>query len=134
MNEIVFIDKNIQLTVPSFYKMKNIRALIKTVELEALMWSAGLVYLVTINPYQVQKFTLCPFHNLGISFCPGCGLGRSIAFLFHGDLINSLSAHPLGIIALIIITSRIIKLTYKSYKNYQTTKEVLYGKYSRVNA
>ena len=106
--------------------MKNIKVLLKTVELEALMWSAGLFYLVTINPYQVQKFTFCPFHNLGISFCPGCGLGRSISFLYHGDLIRSFSAHPLGIIAFIFITARIVKLTYRSYKNYLKTKEVLY--------
>ena len=107
--------------------MKKISALLKVVELEALLWTAGLVYLITINPYQVQKFTLCPFHNLGIGFCPGCGLGRSIAFLFHGDLFNSLSSHPLGIIAFILITTRIVKLTYRSYKNYLITKEVLYG-------
>ena len=107
--------------------MKKILALLKIVDLEAFLWIAGLVYLMTINPYQVQKFTLCPFHNLGIGFCPGCGLGRSIAFLFHGDLIKSLNTHPLGIIAFILITSRIVKLTYRSYINYLTTKEVLYG-------
>lgn len=107
--------------------MKKKLALLKIVKLEALLWTAGLVYLVTINPYQVQKFTLCPFHNLGIGFCPGCGLGRSIAFLFHGDLVQSIITHPLGIIAFIIITLRIFKLTYRSFKNYLTTKEVLYG-------
>src|ERR1035437_5238925 len=106
--------------------MKNILVLLKVIELEALLWTAGKVYLVTINPYQVQKFTLCPFHNLGIGFRPGCGLGRSISFLFHGDLIHSLISHPLGIIAFILITLRIVKLTYRSYKNYLTTKEVLY--------
>jgi hypothetical protein len=107
--------------------MNKILTLLKVVELEALLWTAGLVYLVTINPYQVQKFTFCPFHNLGIGFCPGCGLGRSIAFLLHGDLVHSLITHPLGIIAFILITLRIVKLTYRSYKNYLTTKEVLYG-------
>jgi Protein of unknown function (DUF2752) len=107
--------------------MKKILALLKIVELEALLWSAGLFYLITINPYQAQKFTICPFHNLGISFCPGCGLGRSIAFLFHGDLIRSFNTHPLGIIAFIFIIERIIKLTNRSYKNYLKTKEVLYG-------
>ena len=107
--------------------MKKIFILFTVVELEALMWSAGLVYLLTINPYHIQEFTFCPFHNLGIGFCPGCGLGRSIAFLFHGDLVRSFSTHPLGIIAFIFIITRIVKLTYRSYKNYLTTKEVLYG-------
>jgi hypothetical protein len=107
--------------------MKKFLFFFKVVELEALLWTAGLVYLVTVNPYHVQKFTLCPFHNLGIGFCPGCGLGRSIAFLFHGDLVHSLIAHPLGIIAFILITLRIVKLSFRSYKNYLTTKEVLYG-------
>jgi len=107
--------------------MNKIKAVLRIIEWEALYWIAGMVYLVTVNPYQVQKFTLCPFHNLGIGFCPGCGLGRSISFLFHGDFIHSISAHPLGIIAFILIITRIVKLIDRSYKNYLITKEVLYG-------
>ncbi|HEY2583255.1 MAG TPA: DUF2752 domain-containing protein [Mucilaginibacter sp.] len=44
---------------------------------------------------------------LGFSWCPGCGLGHSISFLFHGDLNRSFHAHWLGIPALVIISHRI---------------------------
>lgn len=108
-------------------KTERIKSILKIVELEAVLWFAGLVYLLTINPYVVQQFSFCPFHNLGITFCPGCGLGRSISFFYHGDFFHSLQTHPLGIIAFILISIRIIKLSHKMYHNYHKTKEVIYG-------
>jgi Protein of unknown function (DUF2752) len=47
---------------------------------------------------------------MGITWCPGCGLGHSIAFLLHGDIRNSFHAHWLGIPALVIILYRIYDL------------------------
>jgi hypothetical protein len=47
---------------------------------------------------------------MGITWCPGCGLGHSIAFLLHGDVRNSFHAHWLGIPALLIILYRIVDL------------------------
>ena len=107
--------------------MTRYRHLLKIIEWEAVLWLGGLVYLLFVNPYQVQHFTLCPFHNVGITFCPGCGLGRSISFLYHGDIIQSFKTHPLGIIAFVIITNRIIELTKKMISNFIKTKGVIYG-------
>jgi hypothetical protein len=47
---------------------------------------------------------------MGITWCPGCGLGHSIAFLLHGDIKNSFHAHWIGVPALIIIVYRIVVL------------------------
>jgi hypothetical protein len=47
---------------------------------------------------------------MGFKFCPGCGLGHSISYLFHGDIQESFSTHPLGIFAVIIILCRIYNL------------------------
>lgn len=107
--------------------MLRFRQVLKIVEWEAVLWFAGLVYLLFINPYEVQKFTFCPFHNLGITFCPGCGLGKSISLFYHGDIIHSIKTHPLGILALFLITGRIISLSKKMYHNYHKTKGVIYG-------
>jgi hypothetical protein len=107
--------------------MQKIKSILKIVEWEAVFWLSGLIYLLFINPYQVQHFTLCPFHNLGISFCPGCGLGRSISFFYHGDLFHSIKTHPLGIIAFVLITLRTTKLFIRMINNYQKSKEVIYG-------
>jgi hypothetical protein len=108
--------------------MKKIFGFLKKVEWEAVFWIIGLGYLFFINPYTQQHFTLCPFNNLGIDFCPGCGLGKSISLLYYGDIINSLKTHPLGIFALIIIVHRIISLLNKNSKQ---KREDTHGKSSR---
>ena len=104
--------------------MDKAKKIFSMFDLEAFMWIIALSYLLFINPYAHQHFTLCPFKNLGISFCPGCGLGRSIAFLYHGDISQSFSTHPLGIAALILILHRIASLLYRSYKSNNKPMEV----------
>ncbi len=76
---------------------------------EGFIWLAALIWLALDNP-GVHHYTLCPLDNLGFPFCPGCGLGRSIGFLFRLDVESSVAAHPLGIPALILLLWRIIKV------------------------
>jgi hypothetical protein len=82
--------------------------------LEAFIWIFGLTFLFFI-PAGESHFTICPLKNAGIPFCPGCGLGQSIHYLFHLDFESSIAAHPLGILALAVITVRIITLIKKSF-------------------
>lgn len=96
----------------------NIYNFLAQIPLEAFMWAAALVYLFFIDPYKTQHYSLCLFNNLGIDFCPGCGMGRSIAMLYHGDFIHSFQMHPLGLFALVIILARIYKL-FKNRNNHQ---------------
>jgi len=65
--------------------------------------------------------SLCFFSNIGIGFCPGCGLGHSIAYLFRGDFIASFDAHPLGVPVVILLVYRIIKVLFFQ-KDYQFLK------------
>jgi len=83
---------------------------IKSFPLELFFWITALVLLATANPHE-HHFTLCPLANLGIDWCPGCGLGRSITALFHGDVNASFAHHWFGIPALILIGNRIYQLT-----------------------
>ena len=119
--------KYYQLRILVIKQMKKIKSILILVEWEGVLWLTGLVYLFFINPYQVQLFTFCPFHNLGISFCPGCGLGRSISFFYHGDFLHSIKTHPLGIIAFIFISARTTELFKRIYKNFHKSEEVNYG-------
>lgn len=82
---------------------------------EAWMWMFGLLFLACVTPSGDPHYSLCLFKNLGISFCPGCGLGRSISFLLHGQVLQSIHAHPLGIIALAILMRRIVVLFRYSF-------------------
>lgn len=84
--------------------------------LEAFIWIAALISLAFLNPENEQHYSFCVFHNLGFKYCPGCGLGHSISCFFRGDLQNSFYAHPLGIIAVIILITRIIQIFRNSYK------------------
>jgi hypothetical protein len=87
--------------------------LIKTIfakYFELAFWIAGLVSLAITDPTNQSHFSLCPLKMLGLTWCPGCGLGHSISFLFHGDVKSSLHAHWLGIPALIVILYRIYVL------------------------
>jgi hypothetical protein len=87
--------------------------LIKTVfhkYFELAFWVAALIALAIANPTDQSHFSLCPLKLMGITWCPGCGLGHSISFLFHGDIKNSFHSHWLGIPALGIILFRIYTL------------------------
>ncbi|MCU0469569.1 MAG: DUF2752 domain-containing protein [Arcicella sp.] len=84
--------------------------MLRKINIELLFWISGLIWLAVMNPSE-SHFTLCPIKNLGLSFCPGCGLGHSISYLFHGEIQESLHHHPLGIFALIVIFYRIFQLT-----------------------
>lgn len=85
--------------------------------LEAIMWSVALLYLMFINPYELNHFSFCIFNMIGIDFCPGCGIGRSISMIYHGDILGSLKMHPLGIFALGVIFYRIVTLLQKNKLN-----------------
>lgn len=85
--------------------------------------AAALVLMACINPGE-PGLSLCILHNLGFDFCWGCGLGRSVAYLFRGNLQASLQMHPAGILAVLILVSRIIQifhrnLTYKSEQSHE---------------
>jgi hypothetical protein len=104
----------LQNSVPELISIiKKIGALIG---IEAFIWTCGLFYLIFINSPEAYHFTICPISNLGFDFCPGCGLGNSISFLFQGNLEASFQSHPFGIFAFVIIVTRIISLIKNNWR------------------
>jgi len=87
---------------------------------ELIFWVAAMIALAVGNPREASHFTLCPLKLMGINWCPGCGLGHSISFLFHGDIKSSFHAHWFGIPALIIIFNRILFL-FKPFYIFKKT-------------
>lgn len=96
----------------------KIKKLWHLIGFETIVWISGLAYLVLIHSPGETHFTICPLSNLGLKFCPGCGLGNSISLLFEGDFIASFHAHPLGIFALIIIVTRIVTIINNNRRRY----------------
>ena len=86
------------------------RTLYWRIGLETVTWIAALTYLAIHNPYVQSTFSICPLENLGFHYCPGCGLGRSVSFILHGDVMRSVETHLLGIPAAIIIIFRTFSL------------------------
>jgi hypothetical protein len=84
---------------------------------ELVFWVAALVSLAFANPAGPVHFSLCPLKAMGITWCPGCGLGHSISWLFRGNVRNSLQAHWLGIPALCIIPYRIYTLVIQNFSS-----------------
>lgn len=86
---------------------------------EALAFSIGLLILGMMNPETTNGPGFCLLENLGFQYCPGDGLGHSIAFLFRGDIYNAMQANILGPFAILILSSRILHLLYKNNINQQ---------------
>ncbi|WP_291862341.1 DUF2752 domain-containing protein [Marinilabilia sp.] len=74
--------------------------------LEAFFWILAVILLAATNPEGSGHMSLCPLKNLGFSFCPGCGLGHSISWLFRGEFATSFHCHPFGIPAVVILLTR----------------------------
>ena len=91
------------------------------------MWISALVLLMFNDPANTQNLSFCPMHNIGLDFCPGCGLGTSISYAFKGQFEASINAHPLGIGAILILSSRIFTLIIRSFKETTTQREKNHG-------
>jgi hypothetical protein len=99
-------------------KMEMRKFIFRPFVLEVIFWVIALMLPLFINPSK-PHFSICLFHNLGLNFCPGCGLGRSLALLYRGDIFQSFLCHPLGIFAFGVLLYRIIILSVKLKKtNY----------------
>jgi len=85
------------------------KSLIKKNPLELLAWLTALLWLALFSRAE-HHFTLCPFANIGIEWCPGCGFGRSLRHLLHGDLAASIQSHWFGVPGFLILLYRIYTL------------------------
>ncbi len=105
---------------------------------EALIWISGILVLAFLNVDGSSHFSVCPFKNIGIDFCPGCGLGKSIHYLLSFEIEKSLNAHPLGLFAFAVLIRRIyvlLKFTLSNSKKLFTIKtEYKYDQSFTTNA
>ncbi|AKP52201.1 DUF2752 domain-containing protein [Cyclobacterium amurskyense] len=89
--------------------------------LELMVWLLALIGLYAFGGASAHTFSLCPLDNFGLTWCPGCGIGRSMHYFMMGDFSNSLTYHPLGWFGVSVILFRIyelIKLKIKLWQMY----------------
>jgi len=89
---------------------------------ELIFWIAALTALAITNPAAESQYSLCPLKAMGITWCPGCGIGHAISWLLHGNIARSWQAHWLGVPALLIIGYRIYVLGYRLFRPKQAYK------------
>lgn len=89
---------------------------------EAIIWTGALIALFFMD---VNHSSLCMFRAMGITWCPGCGLGHAMHYALHLNFVKSFNEHFLGVPAVIILMYQIFKSTikiknnsYGSAKNY----------------
>lgn len=90
--------------------IKQLQRLYAGIRMEPIIWLAALLSVALLDPGSFGGFSLCPLKNLGVDYCPGCGLGRAVSFLLHGDVSESVHSHVLGIPATLILIFRIFSL------------------------
>ena len=96
------------------------------IPLELLVWIAAFISLAMAEPAAHPgevHFTFCPLANMGLHWCPGCGLGRAMTLIFHGSIRDSLDYHWLGIPAVLIISYRIVTLLQYERKKLMTNRK-----------
>ncbi len=74
---------------------------------EWVIFGAGLLLLGLMNPESVGK-SLCLFDLIGFEYCPGEGLGHSIAYTFRGDIPAAMESHLAGPLAVVVLGLRIL--------------------------
>lgn len=90
------------------------RRRLRDVPLEAYFWAAGLLAMAAMDPTGEYLFSLCPLDALGLSICPGCGLGHAVAYLARGEVVASFHAHPLGGPAVLVLLHHIARLVRRA--------------------
>jgi hypothetical protein len=85
---------------------------------ELILWLIALVFVWIMPTTPLQSF--CLFKQIGLTFCPGCGIGRAIHEVMHANWVASWHYHKLGLPALVMICWRILKLLNQTKQhNYE---------------
>lgn len=97
--------------------MKKIRP-----HIEWVVFLSGLILMGSMDP-TIQGTSFCLFDLIGIKFCPGEGLGHSIAWFFRGNFQSAYQANLFGPFAVIILSLRILSIWKDLLINKTTTQK-----------
>lgn len=88
--------------------------------LEAAFWIAGLLAVGVSDPTAPSFVELCLFKAIGLSGCPGCGLGHAMGYLFRGEWALAVQSHWFSPVVLGILVSHIVSLLRQAFRSFQS--------------
>lgn len=71
--------------------------------------------LLTNNGSLESEQSFCPFKMLTGFPCPGCGITKSLVYIYEGDLLKSITFHLFGPVVLVLSLYFLIKLSLELY-------------------
>ena len=71
--------------------------------------------LITNNGSLESEQSFCPFKMLTGFPCPGCGITKSLVYLYEGELLKSIAFHLFGPVVLVLSIYFLIKLSLELY-------------------
>ncbi|MEO7523178.1 MAG: DUF2752 domain-containing protein [Ferruginibacter sp.] len=75
---------------------------------EQMLWLAAMIFLFCLDTSS-SVHSFCIFKWMGITVCPGCGIGHAVHYALHLDFQESFHAHIFGVPATILILRQIFK-------------------------
>ena len=86
-------------------------------------------YLIMLQHSHIEaEQSLCPFMMLSGLPCPGCGITKSLIFLYQGDLIKSFYYHLFGPFAFLFCLATIIVLLAELITKREYFNTLIYNK------
>jgi hypothetical protein len=75
-----------------------------------------LVVLVFVDPRTAAFAPVCPLHYATGLHCPGCGTGRALHALVHGDLVRALRLNVLAVAAIPVFLALALRAALRPEK------------------
>ena len=72
-----------------------------------------LLVLVFVDPRTAPFAPFCPFHRVTGLHCPGCGTGRALHALVHGDLARALRLNVLAVAAIPVFLALALRAAFR---------------------
>jgi hypothetical protein len=86
-------------------------------------------YLIMLSDSHVESSqSLCPFKLLTGLPCPGCGITKSIIFLYKGDIMRSLAYHIFGPLVILFCIVSIVVLMAELITKKEYLHKLYYNK------
>jgi len=86
------------------------------------------VMLQSANRSIETEQSLCPFKLLTGFPCPGCGITKSLIFLYKGDLVKSIYFHLFGPLTFLFCLVAIVTLSVELFTERDYFQKILYSK------